>query len=379
VVGRRPSVALFALVSSLLTTVGPATAHSGTTHAGTPHWVLFALFVGGIGLVLVTAVAHRRGHLDGRWGRALAAGGLLAAVLGGIGVVELQVVGESPPTLVSIYPLLSLVVGGLVSVGGFFVVRFRYPRHPLYAILCLALGAWIAYPAVLPDQGYRHPLGYLIVASVPILVGAILWTEARGILQSLRLQRRPLVVGLVAGVLMSVFFAFSAGTMTLNPDQGLNAPTETVITAYNVASPLVIWPAIEWYVAPISFAGYLSVGTLLLMGVLGGLVGLNVAVLAQQWSGASATAGPELYSGSLAVTGATACCCCAPAFYGLLSVVFGAAATPVYWSFMIPSSPVGSSFFAASVLLLLASVLRSTGAPKRSTSVTAPKESGRES
>lgn len=367
-----------AFLAILLTTVGPAAAHSGTTHAGTPHWVLFALFLGGGTLVLAAIAARRRGYLERRWAGGLAAGGLLAAVLGGIGVVELQVVGDTPPTLVSIYPLLSLVVGGLLAVGGFFVVRVRYPRHPLYAILCLALGAWIAYPAVLPDQGYRHPIGYLIVVSVPALVGAILWTEARGVLQSLRLQRRPLGAGVAAGLLMSVFFAFSAGTMTLNPDQGLNAPTETLITTYNVASPLVIWPAIEWYVAPISFAGYLSVGTLLLMGVLGGLVGLNVAVLAQQWRGASATAGPELYSGSLALTGATACCCCAPAFYGLLSVVFGATATPVYWSFMIPSSPVGSSFFAASVLLLLASVLRSTGAPRRSSSVTAPKESGRE-
>jgi len=141
----------------------------------------------------------------------------------------------------------------------------------------------------------------------------------------------------------------------------VNRPTEAFIIPHDVASPLVIWPAVEWYFPSIQFTGYLSLGTLLLMGILGGLVGLNIAVVAQQWTGLGSIAGKELLLGSLAVSGATACCCCAPAFYGVLSVFFGTAATPVYWSFMIPSSPVGSTFFAASILLLLGSLLRSTG------------------
>jgi hypothetical protein len=149
--------------------------------------------------------------------------------------------------------------------------------------------------------------------------------------------------------------------MSFNPDEGVGAPTEFFVRPFDVASPLVVWPAVEWYVPSLDFTGYLSVGTLILMGVLGGLVGLNVAVVSQQWT-AGATAGKELLSGSLAASGATACCCCAPALYGILSVFFGTAATPAYWSFMIPSSPVGGTFFALSVVLLLNSFLRSTGA-----------------
>jgi hypothetical protein len=41
--------------------------------------------------------------------------------------------------------------------------------------------------------------------------------------------------------------------------------------------------------------------------------------------------------------------------------------TPVYWSFMLPSSPVGGTFLAASVLLLVGSLLTSTGGSKSET------------
>jgi hypothetical protein len=358
---RRSVVHLVVIAVSLGGLASPAAAHSGTTHAGTPHWILFVLFVGGLGAILGATTAVRRDVRSLPLAGGLFAFGSVVAVFGAIGLVELQVVGQTPPQLVEMYPLLSLLVAGMLSIGGFLFVRFNYPTKPQYALLCLILAGWIAYPGVMPNQGYRNPLGYLIVLGLPLILGYIIWTDARGVLQSLRLQTKPKITGVGAGFLMSVFFAFSAGTMSFNPEQGVNGPTEAFIIPYDVASPLVIWPAIEWYFPSIPFSGYLSIGSLLLMGVLGSLVGLNVAVVTQQWIGSESLAGKELFSGSVAVSGATACCCCAPAFYGVLSVVFGAAATPVYWSFMIPSSPVGSTFFAASVILLLGSFLRSTG------------------
>jgi hypothetical protein len=262
---------------------------------------------------------------------------------------------------VEIYPVLSLVVSALLAAGGFAVVRLKWPTKPQYAILCLILAGWIAYPAVMPNQGYTNPLGYLLALSLPVVLGYIVWTDARALLQSVRLQTKPKLTGVAAGVLMSVFFAFSAGTMSFNPDDGLNVPTEAFVIPYEVASPLVVWPAVEWYFPSIPFTGYVSVGTVLVMGVLGSLVGLNVALVTQQWIGSDSVEGKKMLSGSLATSGATACCCCAPAFYGVLSVLFGTAATPIYWSFMIPTSPVGGVFFAGSILMLLGSLLQSTG------------------
>lgn len=342
-------------------TISPVAAHSGTTHAGTPHWFLFVLLIGGICTVVGASVALRRELLSLAKTGALLTVGAVTIVFGGIGLVELQVVGQTPPQLVEIYPILSLIVSTLLATGGLLVARMKYSTKPQYAFLCLILAAWIGYPAFMPNQGTTNPLGYLIVLSLPTLLAYIIWTDARGVLQSLRLETKPKIAGIGAGFLMSIFFAFSAGTMSFSPDEGVNVPSEAFIIPYDVSSPLVIWPAIEWYFPSIPFTGYLSVGTVLFMAILGGLSGLNVAVVTQQWINAESVAGGELFSGSLIASGATACCCCAPAFYGVLSVLFGAAATPVYWSFMIPSSPVSGIFFAGSVLLLLGSLLKSTG------------------
>jgi hypothetical protein len=353
----RSSLVLVGLTLS----ISPVAAHSGTTHAGTPHGVLFFFLIGGLCAMIGAGMAVRRDVLSLPLIGVVLTAGALSAVFGGIGLVEIQVVGQSPPKLIAIYPVLSILLAGILSIGGFLFVRFRYPTKPQYALLCLLLAGWIAYPTVMPNQGYYNPLGYVLVLSLPFLIAYIIWTDARGVLQSLRLQTIPKVVGVGAGLLMSIFFVFSAGTMSFNPDTGINAPTKAFLIPYQVASPLVVWPAVEWYFPSIPFTGYLSVGTLVLMGILGGLIGLNVAVVVQQWSSAGSVAGKQLFSGSLAASGATACCCCAPAFYGALSVLFGTAVTPVYWSFMIPSSPVGSTFFTASVLLLLGSFLQSTG------------------
>ena len=353
-------------------------AHSGTTHAGTPHWVLLALVVSGIGGMVGAIAAARRERLSVPVSGIAFGVSAAMAVFGGIGLVELQVVGRTAPQLVDMYPVLSLLVGSSVALGGILLVRLRYPGKPQYALLSLLLASWIAYPAVLPNGGYRNPLGYVLVLGLPLLVGYIIWTDARGLIQSLRLTTKPKLVGVAAGLLMSVFFAFSAGTMSFNPEQGLNAPTEAFVTTYDVAGPLVVWPAVEWFFPSIPFTGYLSVGTLMLMGILGGLVGLNAAIIVQQWAGRGSLPQKELSSGSVAVSGATACCCCAPAFYGVLSVVFGTAATPVYWAFMIPASPLGSTFFAASVVLLLSSILRATGnnATRASAAQTTPRSTG---
>ncbi|MEZ3117481.1 hypothetical protein RYH80_16320 [Halobaculum sp. MBLA0147] len=225
----------------------------------------------------------------------------------------------------------------------------------------LDLAAWIAYPAVMPNGGYLHPLGYLVALALPVLVGYVVWTDARGIVQGVVRDRTPRLVGGMTGILIAVLYAFSAGTMTFNPDDGVNAPTDAFLISYDVASPLVVWPAVQWNVPSIPFAGYLSVGSLLTMLLFGGLVGFNAAVVTQQLSGSRSIESGRLFAGTTAMTGATACCCCAPAFYGLLSVLIGTTATPIYWSFMIPASPVSGTFLSGSVLLLLWSLIRSSG------------------
>jgi hypothetical protein len=343
--------------------VGTAVAHSGTTHSGTPHWLLFVLTLAGIGVTVGGVSAYRRGRLSGTAGALVTFAGAIVGAFGLVGLVELQVVSERAPDILHIYPTLSFVVAGAMALGSLILGRLKWPERPRYAGLGILLAAWVLYPVVMPNGGVYHPLGYVLVATVVFAVGYVLFRDARAVVQSLRNDRRALAGGGLAGTLFAVFFLFSAGTVTLNPDSGVGAPTESLVVFLPVQDPLVAWPAVEFVFPSVPLAGFLSVGTVLLMALLGTLVAVNVGVLVQQWrSGASGDSGTTAL-GMAASSGATACCCCAPAFYGVLSVLFGSAASPAYWAFLDPSSPVGGVFFAASVLLMLGSVVRSTGGP----------------
>ncbi|WP_435154221.1 hypothetical protein [Haladaptatus sp. DFWS20] len=336
-------------------------AHSGTTHAGTPHWLLLVLVVTGLGILGLSTVGVRRAWVVGRVGIAGVFFGGLLAMFGGIGLVEIQVVAPAGPDrgLYRWYPLASLLIGSLTLVGSFVVGRLRWSDRPRYAMLGGLLGAWIIYPVVFTNNGVTNPIGYLLVPSVLLVTGYIVWRDAKPLLSRLRMSRLASSVGVLSGFLFVLFFAFSAGTLSTNPDAGIGMPETRTITTVMLADPLVSWPAVEFYFPSVPLSGFVSIGTVLLFGFIGSLVGLNAAFVADQWERASDADSSRALVGSLAASGATACCCCAPAMYGVVSAVLGAAASPIYWAFMDPTSPVGGTFFAVSVLLLTTSLVRS--------------------
>lgn len=362
-----PSKSVFALTGTAsiigLALVPTASAHTGTTHAGTPHWVLLGLFVLGLLLIGTARWASTRTVLSNRWGASAMLVGFVLAGLGAIGLVEIQVVATVGPSLNHLYPVASLLVGTTVMVASLLVTRRYWPDRPRYAALGTLLGAWIVYPVTFANDGITNPLGYVIVVSLPLLVGYVVWRDAEPVLRSAFDSSFSRRVGLSTAVFTTVVVAFSAGTVTVNPDPGVNTPTEGFLKTFPVADPLVTWPAIEFFVPAIPLAGMVSVGTVILFGVLGGLVGLNAAVVTDQWqAGRDLSLRGSLF-GSLTTTGATACCCCAPAMYGVVSAVFGTAATPVYWAFMDTASPLSSAFLTASVLLLTASLVHAASGP----------------
>jgi hypothetical protein len=271
------------------------------------------------------------------------------------------VVADTAPSITDVYPALSLVVAVVMAAGSLVLVRLRWPERPRYAALGLLLAAWVVYPVAMPNGGVYHPLGHVVVLAVVASVAYVLRRDAWAVVQSLRRDTAPRRAGLAAAVVFVSFFAVSAGTLTFNPDSGVGAPDSVFVDVLPVADPLVAWPAVEFVFPSVPMGGFVSLGTVLLFGLLGTLVALNVGVLAQQYRAGRNADSRTSALGMAATTGATACCCCAPAFYGLLSVFFGAAATPAYWAFLNPSSPLGGVFFAASVVLMLGGVLRATG------------------
>jgi len=356
----RKNVARVSAATVALALVEPVAAHSGTTHGGTPHWLLLSLVVGGVLGLTVAGYAYRRSPSYGT--AAAVAASAVVAVLGGIGVMEFQVVGTTPPSLTPYYEPASLVLGCAVAVVSLVVGRLRWPTRPDYAFLGIALGIWILYPAVFPNDGVTSAFGYLLVLTVPAVTAFVVWQDARGVLQSLRIERSSLRIGAAAAGLFTVLLAFSTGSLTLNPDDGANLPTHALVTIMPVSDPLVVWPAVEFYFPSIPAGGYLSVGTALFFGFLAALVGLNVAIIVQQARATTGGRGSGSFLGMVAATGTSACCCCAPALYGAVSVVLGASATPLYWAFMDSSSPLSSGFFALTVLLLTRSIVAAGGA-----------------
>ncbi|MDG5775799.1 hypothetical protein QA599_05045 [Haloarculaceae archaeon H-GB1-1] len=346
------------LLAGLPFAVGTAAAHSGTTHAGTPHWLLLFLVLGGLAVAAVGWRAFTRQLLDARFAVGVLFGGIALAVFGSIGLVEIQVAPRATPEWTDLFPIVNAIAGALLAMGSLVVGRIYWPTRPRYTFLGMALAAWVMYPSVMPTGGLTNPLGYLLAAAVPIGVAYVLHVDGGDRIRAGFSDLRAKAAAAVAFAFFAVFFAFSAGTLTVNPDLAAGVPRDGFVTTYRVASPLVYWPAVEFYLPAIPLSGYVSVGTLLLVVLLGGLVALNVGLVAQQWAAIGEVESARSMLGAFASSGATACCCCAPALYGAVGVLFGAAASPVYWAFMDPTSPVGGLFLAASVLLLTGSALR---------------------
>jgi len=338
-------------------------AHAGTTHAGTPHWLLGAVTVLGIAAGAGGLQVLRDGARSDRFGAGLLSAGAILVIAGTIGLVEIQIAPEATPDWTRLFPAINAVSAIVIALGSLVVVRWKWPERPRYVGLGLLLAAWIAYPTLLPQEGLTSPLGYLLAAAVPAAVVYVLYRDAGAAFPAVLTARVPAVVAVGTFGLFGVFYLFSAGTLSVNPDLTADMMGQGFVTPHRVASPLVYWPALEFYVPSIPLSGYVSLGSLLLVGILGGLVASNAALAARQLTTGGSIDSPRAVIGTITTAGATACGCCAPAVYGAAGAVFGAAATPVYWAFMDPSSPVGGLFFAASVLILTGSAVRASHDP----------------
>lgn len=342
--------------------VQPAAAHGGSLHAGMPHWTLLGVAVVGLGIVGISLWLGRT-----RWAdqprRAINAVllGAIITMIGTLGVTQIQIepIGTTP-TAHEWYPLLAGIAGVSVATVSVIVGVLRWPHRARYTVLGLLLGGWILYPVTMPNAGYRHPIGYLLVPLVPVVVGYIIWRDVSPALSADILNQFARRVGGIVAILFTVFFLFSAGLFTVNPDSGVNAPTEAFVTVASFANPLVVWPAIEFYLPSIPLSGALSVGTAVVIGLLTALIGINTGLMVTIYQRDFETESAGSIAGVAATTGATACCCCGPAVYAIASAVLGVSASPLYWAFIDPASPLGALFLTGAVVFLTRSSIRLT-------------------
>ncbi|EMA45350.1 hypothetical protein [Halococcus saccharolyticus] len=367
--GRRVLVLAITLVATI-GTVPLASAHGGHIYVNGVHlsqsYALIPLVLGAAIAVGSIYLPRLRPALSDYALRGVLVG-LAVAVVGGIAVVQLspyEWLTAEPVIPRSIHEPLLLLLGSVIMLGSVIGGQLRWPTRPRYAGFGALLGLWVAYPGFSVFGVYTptNPLGHLIVLSLPVAVGYVLWRDARGVLSAVFADRTARRFGVAVGLLGVVFFLFSAGMATVVPDSGEGLSWSSgFITTLPTLGPLVTWPSVEVWAPSIPFAGMVSVGTLILLAVLGGLLGLNAAVFAHQWGTAAGGASPTT-AGAVGLAAPQACCCCGPLLSQLAIVTLGpSAAAPIYLLFADPSSSIGSLFFVASVAILAGTLINATG------------------
>ncbi|WP_435335140.1 hypothetical protein [Haloarchaeobius sp. TZWWS8] len=364
---RRGARLLVALVS--LSLVPPASAHRGTVHGGVPHLVLLLLFLGGATILGTVAALDRWGN---RWNgqlssRALGVGvvsGISLTALGAVGLVELQVEPlASTPLTREFYPALTFFGGMAIVAASLVLYTLRWGDRHAFPILGTVLGLWVAYPELVPRGAVFHPLGYALVLAMPLALALVYLTAVHPAVQRVDVRARR--IGGLAAAGFTAFFVVSSGLLSFNPDAVPQAGGDPFVVLVEFASPLVMWPAVEAYWPSVPLFAALSVGTALVVATLASLVGVNAALGATVWQQRSTESGAKVsdggtvqgVTGALATTGATACCCCGPALYGIASAAFGASASPLYWAFTDPESPVATVFLVGAIGLLTANAV----------------------
>ena len=354
------------LILLSMSLVPTASAHGAGATPSVPQWYGLLIAGGGFLAVVASIVLERNDRLGPR--RALLGVflGLVTAAIGGIWFSELaseaEYTARSIPFPRAWYQPTALLLGSAVAVGSLVLGRLRWPARPRYSILGIELGLWIAYPALITTGEYTSPFGYALVLSVPLTIGYILWRDCSGIISTVLRDRTARRFGGGVALTVAIFFMFAAGFLSFFPEEGVNAPETTTVAVLPTLFPLVTWPTLEWFFPTIPFVGMLSIGVLIIVGLLGGLIGLNAAMVARLWISGKRAELTDSTAGTAAFVGANACSCCGPIVGQFIILIAGpSAAAPVYWLLVDLASPAGTLFLAASIALLTASLLHAAG------------------
>jgi len=363
-VARRFSIPAALVIWFLATQVSTVAAHGSESHGFLSRWHGIGIAVVGALIVGGAVVARRREKLSPAYALYTVLGGLAVAVLGialfdGLSA-DPTYSAETMPFPRSWYTPMAVFTGLGMAVGSLVIGWIRWPTRPRYMFLGVLLSLWILYPELLPEpQRYTNPAGYLIVLSTPVLIGYILWKDARGMLSLVRTDPIVRRFGIGVGLLSAIMFTMLTGYMSFFPEEG--APTETVTAVLPVVYQLVSWPTVELWFPDIPFFIALSPGMIILNGMIATLVGLNAAVVAREWQMAQLTSNTGRAAGTATIAGSCTCGCCGPLVGKFIALGAGpSVAAPLYWVFVDSSSPFILMLIVASVLLFIGVLVRAT-------------------
>ncbi|MEE6208916.1 hypothetical protein U3A55_01920 [Salarchaeum sp. III] len=357
-------VVVFALLA--LTQASAASAHRATDTGVLSKALGIELAALGVIVLGVAVLAKRRAWVTPT--RALAAV-FLGIVLTAFGVVLFETLSPdltygagTLPFPRSWYALMSLVGGFTIMLATLALVRHKWPSRPRYAALGILLGAWVAYPYLIPGAASdTHPLGYAIVLATPVVVGYILQRDAGRALRRVARDRVATAFGVGVALCMLLFFLSVTGYLSILAIEGL--PHRRVTAVIPTLYQLVTWPVLELYFPHVPLFVALSPGHLLITGLLSALVGTSAAFIAYRWRAGGDAGLTEGSAGSAAIIGSCTCGCCGPLIAKVAVLATSSSvAAPIYWLFVDTASPFSTLFLVGSIVLFTASVVYSVSA-----------------
>jgi hypothetical protein len=361
-----PFLLFFTLV---LTQIPPVSAHGATATAmiTQSHGILLGFI--GVSVLGGAIILKRTGQIS----PTVALYGVFAGIaVTALGAILFEGLASDPtysarsmPFPRSWYEPLAVATGLLIAVSSFLIGWLRWPTRPRYTFLGILMGAWIAYPVLIPGvSGNSHPLGYAIVLGTPLAVGYIVWKDAGTVLRSVLRDPVARRFGIGVGIVLAFFFLTVTGYLSFLPEEGL--PHEQTIVVLPVIYQLVLWPTLEIALPHIPFFLAISPGQIIIVGLLSTLIGLNAALIARQWRLEQRAGMTEGTVGSAAIVGSCTCGCCGPLIAKIAVLAAGPSiAAPLYWVFVDTASPLSVLFIVGSIALFAGSLVYSVEAVRQ--------------
>lgn len=371
-VGVRTGTVLVSCIIAL-TQVPTASAHSVTGAAGLTeiHGAMLTL----VGIAIVGGAVGFKRHSRLTPEQALTGVfiGIVTAATGAVLFdalsIDVQYSAATMPFSRSLYPLIAFAVGLTIMIGSLSIGWFRWRTRPRYTGLGFILGLWVTYPYLIPGPASNsHPLGYLLVLSLPIAVGYILKKDAAHVIRDVFRDPVARRFGIGVAVVVGLFFLFITGYLSVFPEEGL--PHEPKLVVLPVIYQLVSWPTLEVVRPHIPFFLAISPGLVIVVGLLSSLIGFNAGIIARYWRIEESAGLTEGTAGTATVVGSCTCGCCGPLVAKIAILAAGPSiAAPLYWVFVDPASPLGVLFIAGSIALFTGSLVYSIESATRSSEI----------
>ena len=188
-----------------------------------------------------------------------------------------------------IFNLANLIIVAAISIAGMSVA------FPIGIGTALILGVFVNYISTPIGNPYYLFLGVFLIV-LAILIDAIAYKFHLG--GKTTSSYRGIVISLIGGILMGLFYRFGASSMSSdfdNPEKGLFSPySALLIFSFGIFISNFIWNTYFMYKPidgdPVKFKNYISNSTLKthLIGILGGIiwcVGMSLSLISSEKAG----------------------------------------------------------------------------------------------